>query len=787
MLSRVRHVTSVRSRIKIMIPLRFAHLKLLTAFIICLGVALSSSIPDIVYRSEITDYFRADNPRVKNFHRLEENFGAQQSLVVLLESDQLSFLSAQGLTTLYNIIDQLKQQNGVERIQSLLSTAVSNHQQDTQSLIRYIKAEGALTNSILGQLADNANSNGTLLSDNGHVASLHIYFSSAKEIDRLYPIINDILNTDFKVKHAGNVYMLGPVEIKHALHQALLHDSVYLMPFVLISGLGVLWYFVRSYWLVLSGALSIIVALWITAGIVGWLKLTINQTSALAFCIAFIIALADIIHLLMSFTHQPPSIPQRDAMMNALRNNFSSLLLTSVTTGIGFLSLNGSNSPVFATFGNIAAIGVASAFIAAVSITPVMAVLKNNSARRQEPDLFQNWVTALNRARQTMQGKHYARFYLLSIVVSAGIFLNHYHNDPLDYFESDANIIQATNLSENAFQTHHPITIELDSMAKDGIFSARFLNAINSFQNWLEAHPNVSHHNSYNSILTQLKRHLHENNLKWAAQPATSAEVADLWNLYQMSSPDNQQQTLGLDKQFRSAVISVGIPKLSSSQLMALEQEIVMWFNLHAPQITASVTGHALLFASIGKELTSNMFIGGLLSAMVISILIGVFLKNMKLGLLCLIPNLFPAGIVYGLWGASVGLIDIAAAGTLSISLGIVVDDTIHILKRYSAYRRSGLTPERCITLTFDQVGSALMLTTVILSLGMLVLTLSIFGPNQTTAILMACIIIVALLYDLIMLPHLLERCDRWLFPGVTINLSQTEHKKAAPECLQLP
>ena len=146
--------------------------------------------------------------------------------------------------------------------------------------------------------------------------------------------------------------------------------------------------------------------------------------------------------------------------------------------------------------------------------------------------------------------------------------------------------------------------------------------------------------------------------------------------------------------------------------------------------------------------------------------LIGVFLRNIKVGILSLIPNLFPAGIVYGIWGASVGIIDIAAAGTLSISLGIVVDDTIHILKRYIGFRKAGLSPDACMNKTLEQVGSALMLTTVVLASGMLVLTLSIFGPNQTTAILMASIILVALVYDLIMLPHLLKLFDRWLFPG---------------------
>lgn len=756
-----------------MMPLRFLHLKLIALFVLSIAIALSFFVADITYRSEITDYFRQDNPEVANFHKLESDFGAQQSLLVLLQYEGDTLLSEQGVSLLYSLTEKIQSLNGVQRIQSLLSTAISNQQQDTRTLYRHLKMGDALNDSILGQLADNV-SNSSLLSNNAKVASLQIHFTDEEQSEALYPAINDIITNGFITPGFGEARMLGPVEIKHALHQALLHDGFYLMPLVLICGMGVLWYFLRSWWLVVAGATSIIVALWATAGVVGLLKLTINQTSALAFCIAFIIALADIIHLLMSFTHQDPDLPPQNAMLNALRTNFMSLFLTSLTTGIGFLSLNGSSSPVFATFGNIAAIGVTCAFLAAISITPVVAVLKQTQARNLEPDLFQRWSSSINNFRNNLTSSHYMLFYIVSFALSACVFLNQYHNDPLDYFQADSPIIQASNLSETEFGVHHPITVQLDTRQRDGIFSPKFLTTVNAFENWLEAKPQVSRYDSFSGVLTQLKRHLHQNHLKWSAAPNQSAELADLWNLYEMSSPDNTPETLGLDQHFQTAILSVGVPKLKSSELLKLKQDIEYWFADNAPDISISVTGHAILFASIGKQLTSNMFIGGLLSAMVISLLIGLFLRNMRMGMLCLIPNLFPASVVYGLWGTSVGVIDIAAAGTLSISLGIVVDDTIHILKRYIGFRESGLPPQLSIEKTFEQVGSALMLTTVILTLGMLVLTLSIFGPNQTTAILMASIILVALLYDLIMLPHLLERCDNWLFSSYKVDRSAT-------------
>lgn len=750
-----------------------------TLLLVVMALGLTPDIRNIQYRSEITDYFRADNPKVMNFHKLEAELGLQQSLLILHRFQQAA-LNEQNVLSLFHISRQIHDLDGVTRVQSVLSTAVSDEQQNTLSLYRYLLQQEkrsepiTLTDSLLGQLADNARSQGTLLSEDGHTVSLSIHFHNTEVIAELYPAIEHILQQQTGTAPGSDYFMLGPVEIKQALHHALLHDGFYLMPLVLLIGTLVLWYFLRSLWLVLSGAVSIVVALWLTAGWVGALQWTINQTSALAFCIAFIIALADIIHLLTSYSHQLISNPtnKTHAMKAALKENGSALFLTSLTTGIGFLSLNGSSSPVFATFGNIAAIGVGLAFLCAICITPVLAVLapipNRNAAARA--DVFQRCIPALNRFRHRLKPIHYGLFYGASALLCAGLIFNHYHNDPLDYFERDSGIIRATELSEQQFGVHHPVSVSIDSGNKDGIYSETFLVTLAQFHSWLLGQEDVSQSSSYLTTLTQLKRHVHSNDLKWAAPPRSAQETADLWNLYEMASPDNEPHTLGLDQNFRTAVVNLGVVRLQSPELLQLEQRILHWFEQHAPDYSVNVSGHALLFADIGKELTRNMFIGGLLSALVISVLIGMVLRNVKLGMLSLLPNLIPAGIVYGVWGASVGVIDIAAAGTLCISLGIVVDDSIHILKRYRDFRLSGLSPQSSLDHTLQQVGSALMLTTLILVAGLLVLTLSVFGPNQTTALLMAAIISVALAYDLIMLPHLLIRFDPWLFPGSPVH-----------------
>ncbi|MGB3622184.1 MAG: hypothetical protein WBA20_12620, partial [Ketobacter sp.] len=146
-----------------MIPFRFLHLKVLSFLLLVLALALTPSIPDIVYRSEITDYFRDDNPNVQAFHKLETDLGFQQSLLVLLEFSHNKALESENVHRLFSISQGIRTLSGVTKVNSLLSTAISDKQQNTLSMYRYLKlqqppstasATHNVDTTLLGQLAD---------------------------------------------------------------------------------------------------------------------------------------------------------------------------------------------------------------------------------------------------------------------------------------------------------------------------------------------------------------------------------------------------------------------------------------------------------------------------------------------------------------------------------------------------------------------------------------------------------------------------------------------------------
>ncbi|MEZ5502001.1 MAG: MMPL family transporter [Halioglobus sp.] len=159
------------------------------------------------------------------------------------------------------------------------------------------------------------------------------------------------------------------------------------------------------------------------------------------------------------------------------------------------------------------------------------------------------------------------------------------------------------------------------------------------------------------------------------------------------------------------------------------------------------------------------MLSGSLFAIIVISMCMIVAFRSLKFGLVSFLPNLFPALVILGIWSAIVGEVNMAASVVFSLTLGIVVDDTTHFLVKYREARTlQNMNTEQAIRHTFVSIGGALVSTSIVLAAGFLVLVHSDFAVNSTSGLLVALTIAVAIILDLLFLPALLIKVDRWLF-----------------------
>jgi predicted RND superfamily exporter protein len=151
------------------------------------------------------------------------------------------------------------------------------------------------------------------------------------------------------------------------------------------------------------------------------------------------------------------------------------------------------------------------------------------------------------------------------------------------------------------------------------------------------------------------------------------------------------------------------------------------------------------------------MIIGTILAILAIAIIMMVSLRSFSLGALSLLPNGLPILASFGAWAILVGQVGFSVATVASISLGIIVDDTVHLLSKYVRARQErGLSAEDSIRYAFRNVGMAIIINTVILAVGFVVLTTSSFKVNVDMGLLTAIAIVFALVLDFLFLPGLL-------------------------------
>jgi predicted RND superfamily exporter protein len=163
------------------------------------------------------------------------------------------------------------------------------------------------------------------------------------------------------------------------------------------------------------------------------------------------------------------------------------------------------------------------------------------------------------------------------------------------------------------------------------------------------------------------------------------------------------------------------------------------------------------MFGKITRRNISSMVLGTTLGFLVIAVILMIALRSIRLGLISLVPNILPASMAFGVWAWLVQDIGFAVSVVAGLSIGIIVDDTVHFLTKYHLARKEkGLSPAESVQYAFRTVGAAIIGTTVIVSVGFAVLGLSTFRVTSYMGLLTSLTVAIALFVDFLLLPALL-------------------------------
>jgi predicted RND superfamily exporter protein len=302
----------------------------------------------------------------------------------------------------------------------------------------------------------------------------------------------------------------------------------------------------------------------------------------------------------------------------------------------------------------------------------------------------------------------------------------------------------------------------LDSGESGGISNPGFLKDVKAFTDWYRQQPEAIHVNTITDVFERLNKNMHADDPAWYRLPDDRNLAAQYLLLYEMSLPYGLDLNNQINVDKSATRMTVSLQTLSTNQVLALITRAETWIKDNTTHIkSADGSGPTVMFAHIGKRNIISMLGGTTMALIGISMILVIALRSIKIGLISMIPNLVPAAMGFGLWGLLVGEVGLALSVVTSMTLGIVVDDTIHFLSKYlRARREKGMGSQDAVRYAFTTVGRALVITSVVLVVGFSILALSSFKLNSGMGTLTAMVIALALVADFLLLPPLLMKIE---------------------------
>ena len=569
----------------------------------------------------------------------------------------------------------------------------------------------------------------------------------AAEIEAKYPV---------KIRTGGVVFL------NNAFLEASMADSAKLIPMAFLFILIISYILLRSVVGVLNVFIVCILSIVFAMGCGGWMGVGLTPPSASAPIIIVTLAVADSIHLLVSaLNRMRDGFTQKESILYSMKVNFKPVFLTSVTTAVGFMSLNFSDSPPFHDLGNISAVGVMAAWLYSITLLPIIVSFLPLGKPK-------NTIKILDGAMHKL-GTFIADYYKAvltiglasSLIIISLIPLNEINDDFVKYFDESTEYRQDVDWISDNLTGVNIVQFSFPSGESNGVSEPAFLQKVSRFSDWARSQDEVTNVLSISDVFKRLNRDLNLGNPEYYSIPENRELAAQYLLLYELSLPFGLDLNNQLDINKSSTQVVVTLRDMTTNEMQAWIKTAET-FILDDAAIELKAVGPTVMFAYIAERNIESMLTGTIVAIFIISGLILIALRDLRLGLISLVPNLLPIAVAFGFWGVLVGQVNLAVSVVTGLALGIVVDDCVHFLSKYQLARKElGLNTREAVISAFTAVGTALVVTTIILVVGFSVLAQSTFGLNSITATLTGIAISIALVADLSLLPALLISLDK--------------------------
>ncbi len=732
----------------------------------------SSGIALMEFSANYRIFFDEDNPQLLALEELENTYGKNENLAFLIVPDDGDATSESALSAAIWLTESAWQTPYSRRVDSLANFQYTTADGDDLYVRDLVDPQELDRTELRSQVRAIALSDpriaSSILALDGGVSVVNVTVELPEE--GLLEAVAEVAEFARSVAAEAeerfpdiDLRIVGTVMVNQTFVEASIDSQMVFLPASLLLMAPVLGVLTRGWAGVVATGMVIVFSILASMGLGAWVGLPFSPPVSPAPTIVLMIVVANCVHLLVALQQGlRAGHSRREAIAESIGLNLHPVFLASLTTALGFLSMNFSEVPPYRHLGNFVAFGIAISFILSVTFLPavlsLLPVRAPKDRRRRGPTMSRLADFVLSYRKALFWG-----WLVIVPILALGIPRNELNDVLVHFFDESVEFRQDTDFMDERLSGNTLLEYSLHASVEGGVTDPLFLAEVSKFAGWYREQPPVRHVAVITDTFRQLNKSMHGDDPDAYRIPESQELAAQYLLLYEISLPQGLDLNNQIDSSRSSTRISVSAETLSSKEILELNARAEAWLDKNAPHVTGvNSTGPAALFAYIGQRNIRAMLVGTMVVLLAISGILLFALRSLRLGLVSIVPNLVPAVLGFGVWGMTVGQVGLSLSVVVAMTVGIVVDDTVHFLSKYRRARREyGQGPEEAVRYAFDTAGRALFTTTVVLVAGFLIFVFSPFVPTAQVGVLTAMIIGFALIADLTLLPALLTAVDR--------------------------
>ena len=750
----------------------FRYKWVLFTFVASLTIFAFTQMPHIKFDGSTEAWFVEGDPTIESLDKFREVFGNDDFVVMLFESED--FFEPENIRVLGELAEVLEAEvpylkdltwlGNVEYIESkedgisiyeLLET-IPQDQEEMARVREKALGEKSFINS--------------LISPDAKVYTIILEMEKYPEDDdnldlrsETAPAIRKILaRPEFEKLTA---YLAGGPILHHDYNEMAGQETPKFLLFILLIQMGLLFWLGRGVRGVVVPISIVFLSIIWTMGAIGWLHITLNMMIIVLPSILICVGIGDSIHFIADYQdHFDKGMGRKEAMLKTFSMVGLPCLLTTLTTMSAFLSFLTVSIKSYHGFGVYTAIGVVVALVLTYILVPFFYSfgMEKNSAkagrhkrREKKNDFFDRLLATIHKLVITWPKLIVGFFIILSLVSLFGASKIKIESNMMKLISEKVPIRQTYEFIDAKMGGSMSMEIMLDTGKTNGVKDLQFLKNMEALQNFLDNNSGVSKTSSILDVMKKMRRALHNDDPKFYAIPDTADAISQYLFIYESSGGDQLDKLISFD--YDIARLTVKTPAMGTGDVRRLIRDVEDFSKKTfdesvTVEITGVMAGVKALNDKIGEGLKSS-FIAVLIA---VTIMMIIFMKSVKLGLISMIPNVFPVLITLGFMGFAGLDMDMALMACSAIIIGVAVDDTIHFFRRYRREFANDGNYSNALRQTLATIGRPLTFTTITLVFGFIIMVLSVMKGWSHFGFLAGFAFLWALLADFFFAPALM-------------------------------